>query len=73
MRIFPGGVAGLFPRSDLGPEGLCDGVACGSGVDGGRSASGSGVDVAGGRVGLAVFAGFAGEVNRLSACPKSGR
>ena len=73
MRILPGGVAGLFPRPDFGPEGVCDAFVCGSGVDGGGSASVSGADVAGGGVGLTVFTGSVGEVNRSSACPESGR
>ena len=68
VRIFPGGVAGLFPRPDFGPEGLCDASlppddvrvekgGCGSDVDGGGSASVSGADVGGRGVGLTVFTG----------------
>jgi len=68
VRIFPGGVAGLFPRPDFGPAGLCDASVppddvrvekggCGSDVDGGGSASVSGADVGGRGVGLTVFTG----------------
>ena len=62
----------MFPRPGFGPEGLGDASACGSDVDRGRSTSVSGADVAGGGVGLTVFTGAVGEVNRLSVCPESG-
>jgi hypothetical protein len=62
----------LFPRPGFGPEGMCDASVCGSDADRGRPASVSGADVAGGGVGLTVFTGGVGDVDRLSVVPESG-
>jgi hypothetical protein len=80
VRVFPGGVGGLFPRPGLEPGDASfplDGVGveaggCERGVNGGGSALVTGAGVGGGIVGLTVFAGSAVEVNRLPVCSESG-